>query len=139
MTSIYPKFFESSFQILKKIAPFFDKLGHRKNINGGRIKEKYPVYTDTPEKDAIGSESEARENKRRAWMIKRNMTDVEDEEKKKNIAKKKSENESPETSEDKEEYYCLVYMESYSSSKPGEQWLQCSECKFWAHEEVSPS
>jgi len=35
---------------------------------------------------------------------------------------------------DKEETFCLVCMETFSSSKPNEEWIQC---KLWIHEECA--
>ena len=34
----------------------------------------------------------------------------------------------------KQEWYCLVCMDSYSNSKSKEIWVQCFSCKNWAHE-----
>lgn len=35
--------------------------------------------------------------------------------------------------EDDDECYCLICCDSYSNSRPGEQWIQCTICKKWAH------
>ncbi|GAA6102345.1 uncharacterized protein LOC117534359 [Tachysurus ichikawai] len=33
---------------------------------------------------------------------------------------------------EKEDDFCIVCLESYS--RPGEMWLECCQCKAWAHE-----
>ncbi|KAF5299192.1 hypothetical protein FQA39_LY02365 [Lamprigera yunnana] len=42
-----------------------------------------------------------------------------------------------ESSSEEEEYYCLVCISQYSESKPGEKWIQCTNCKLWTHEECT--
>jgi len=32
-----------------------------------------------------------------------------------------------------EEVFCLVCIEPWGNSRPGEQWIRCQECKRWAH------
>ena len=32
---------------------------------------------------------------------------------------------------------CLVCVELYSNSRPGEKWVQCIQCKGLAHEECA--
>ncbi|KAF9407014.1 hypothetical protein HW555_012818, partial [Spodoptera exigua] len=34
---------------------------------------------------------------------------------------------------DDDDTICLECTESYSASKPGEEWVQCITCKLWAH------
>lgn len=36
-------------------------------------------------------------------------------------------------SEDEDETFCLECTEPYSSSILGEEWVQCTGCKLWAH------
>ena len=38
---------------------------------------------------------------------------------------------------DEEDTFCLMCMEPYSNSKPGEPWIQCRSCLMWAHEKCS--
>ena len=42
------------------------------------------------------------------------------------------------SSEEEDDYFCLVCFEPYSNSLPGEGWLQCSECRLWAPEACTP-
>ena len=39
--------------------------------------------------------------------------------------------------DDEEECFCLVCIEPYSNSLPGESWVQCYDCKGWAHDECT--
>ena len=36
-----------------------------------------------------------------------------------------------------DEWYCLVCADTYSNSKSREKWIQCYQCKGWAHEECA--
>ncbi|CAH1979532.1 unnamed protein product [Acanthoscelides obtectus] len=48
--------------------------------------------------------------------------------KKKNIKKRQLPSDTEE-----DDCFCLVCTESYSDSLPGEEWIQCSSCRAWAH------
>ena len=37
--------------------------------------------------------------------------------------------------DDEEDGMCLVCIELYFNSRPGEKWVLCIQCKGWAHEE----
>ncbi|GFS25268.1 tigger transposable element-derived protein 6-like protein [Elysia marginata] len=41
------------------------------------------------------------------------------------------------SSSDDEENICLVCAEHFDDSRSGENWVQCSGCKMWAHEDCS--
>ena len=75
------------------------------------------MLTDTPEKNEL----EAEQNK-----SKKN--------KEKNLKKVKRKIVEPDEDSEDDEYFCLVCAESYSGSKPGDDWIMCSSCKLWAHE-----
>ena len=38
---------------------------------------------------------------------------------------------------DPTEVCCLVCGELYSNSRPGEQWIKCSDCDGWSHYECT--
>ena len=55
--------------------------------------------------------------------------------KKKCVPKKKMKVESE--SEEENDALCLICLEPFSESKPGQDWVQCVSCKKWAHIECS--
>ena len=60
--------------------------------------------------------------------------------KKAKVDQKKKSTKLPDTSEDEsdEEWPCLVCCEAFGRSRPGEKWVQCVDCKQWAHEACTP-
>lgn len=38
-----------------------------------------------------------------------------------------------ESESEDEDSLCLMCLEPYSASKPGQQWIQCISCRKWAH------
>ncbi|KAG5888831.1 hypothetical protein JTB14_000104 [Gonioctena quinquepunctata] len=40
-------------------------------------------------------------------------------------------------SSDGEEFFCLLFLEPYNSSRPGENWVQCLGCELWSHEDCT--
>lgn len=117
------------------------KAPPRKMTNRGRKTRKTAIYTDTPEKEAI--EKEVAERLKRSKQVKKNLEDKENRKGKGKgkttkpmIMKMKQKDDASESSE--EECFCVVCMEPYSASRPNETWVQCTECKMWAHEECTP-
>ncbi|XP_060843181.1 uncharacterized protein LOC132923302 [Rhopalosiphum padi] len=74
------------------------------------------------------------EKKFKAKAVKRNIFESKQKQKVKTTKRKKAKmtKENNYTS-DEDETFCLVCMETFSSSKPNEQWIECSKCKFWTH------
>lgn len=98
------------------------KAGPRKTSNT-RKRRKATILTDTPEKNELEKEQE-KSKMRKTKKNKKKMT----------VKKKILKENSPLPSSEDEEYFCIICSESYSESKSGEQWIQCSSCKGWAHE-----
>lgn len=87
----------------------FSKAPPRKTLKGGTKIKKVKLYTDTPEKE----DGNWRERPQKTGLF-----------------SVKSQNE--ESSIDKpEEYFYLVYVESYSHIRSGENWVQRSGCRLW--------
>ncbi len=95
----------------------------------GREKCKSAILTDTPEKEAL--EREKAKVKRKPTKVKRKLTKNTLETSQQTKTEKKKHTEKDSDSE-KEEDFCIVCLESYS--RPSEVWLQCWQCKAWAHE-----
>ncbi len=94
-----------------------------------REKCKSAILTDTPEKEAL--EREKAKVKRKPTKVKRKLTKNTLETSQQTKTEKKKHTEKDSDSE-KEEDFCIVCLESYS--RPSEVWLQCWQCKAWAHE-----
>lgn len=60
--------------------------------------------------------------------------------KNKQVKKKILVDKNEDSSRSEEECFCLVCCESFLDSIPGEGWMQCYNCKGWAHDmRVNPS
>lgn len=42
------------------------------------------------------------------------------------------------SSDEAEEWPCLVCGEPFRNSRAGEKWIECTVCRLWAHEECTP-
>ncbi|XP_023240420.1 uncharacterized protein LOC111638880 [Centruroides sculpturatus] len=119
-----------------------------------RCRRKSAILTDTPEKQALAEEQskkrkvsidneEVRKNKGKGRVKRNQGNKIKGNDKRtlKGKGKRKSikrqvvqmSSESSENEEDSLEYYCLVCCDRYSNSRSGEEWIQCQECKNWAH------
>ncbi|CAH1995144.1 unnamed protein product [Acanthoscelides obtectus] len=128
------------------------KAGPRKQQTR-RKKRSCAILTDTPEKDALASQQRKRKSKtsmkiekskkravKKAILISSSESDGEShsdkkihrklgrKNKKTNIKKRQLPSDTEE-----DDCFCLVCTESYSDSLPGEEWIQCSSCRAWAH------
>ncbi|KAK9696092.1 hypothetical protein QE152_g32139 [Popillia japonica] len=139
----------SSDTLLKDLRPL-PKSGDRKtNTKRGRKRRSTAILTDTPIKTALEEEQKAaqeekaavadRKQKRVTTKSASTSTKTTVDRAKKDLFKPKMTNKKrpPELSSDEEsdqETFCLVCMEPYSTSRPGENWVRCVKCHFWAHE-----
>ena len=99
----------------------FPKADPRQNTRKGRKKRKSAILTDTPEKLAIEEEFKNRKAKQVRKNFNRKTSSV------------KVQKRTEETSSEDEDSYCLVCLELFRDSRPKEKWIQCWECKGWAH------
>ncbi|CAH1966294.1 unnamed protein product [Acanthoscelides obtectus] len=112
---------------------------------------KSAILTDTPEKNALAEEkarrvkskTKTKGNKIEKRIGKTNSNSIDKQNckvigksvsGKKNVKRKilQDDHES-DSEEDSLEWYCLICCDSFSNSKPGEQWIECVKCKNWAH------
>lgn len=128
----------------------FPKAGPRKQQKTRGKKRCCAILTDTPEKDQLAAEQSKRKSKCSKEIMKSKKQAVKkailksssesDEETKlvkkiKNLQKRRKVQTrvTPSSDTEEEEYFCLVCVEAYSDSLPGEKWLQCTDCRKWAH------
>jgi len=100
----------------------FPKAGARQTKYGnGQKKRKSTILTDTPEKDKIEDEHNAREDKKnKVKPIK--------------VCKKLKFDKQVFRDDSDDETFCLMCNGPYSQSRASEKdWIQCLECKLWAH------
>lgn len=110
------------------------KAGPRKQSHRGRKKRHTAILTDTPEKLAIEQEWQKKTVKSRKMPVKGSGPSGSKMHgpKRKLIEVIGSSSES-----DEEDCFCLVCMDKYTNSKPGEEWVKCSRCNLWAHFECT--
>ncbi|XP_039751300.1 uncharacterized protein LOC120627373 [Pararge aegeria] len=112
------------------------KAPPRKGNPTNRRKVKSAILTDTPVKDELAAIEAARAAKRK--VKKPNFKETKTKKisklgtKKMKVFKKQRGNEDSE--EEQEESFCLCCFEPYSNSRAKEKWVQCLDCKNWAHE-----
>jgi hypothetical protein len=108
----------------------FPKAGPRKQTYAGRRKRKTAVLTDTPVKRAL---EEEKKGKKAKGTKRRLMSSASS----KQTCKKRTDTAHKDDTDEEQEWFCLVCTEPYSNSRPGENWVQCTECKGWAHTECT--
>ncbi|KAL1501920.1 hypothetical protein ABEB36_007152 [Hypothenemus hampei] len=113
-------------------------------------KRQTAILTDSPVQKALKEEKEKSKEKKLPHKRKRIEKKI-----KKNCRIKKSrgirsnhespvastsravEDSSDSESEDKTDCECLICDESYCNSVSGEKWVQCTNCRRWAHEKCA--
>ena len=107
------------------------KAKARKQASARSRKRKSAVLTDTPEKRALEEEQKRRKKTKKTDSKTEKQTKKKQQAKKKRTAKKKLKYSSE--SDDSDDVFCLVCVESYGNSRPREKWIRCQECQRWAH------
>lgn len=121
------------------------KAPPRKNqTSKGRRKRKSAILTDTPVKKALEEEQQGRQKKKSS---KAKSSSRGQGPKAKNLGKSKGAMKSkarksldygsPPSSEEEEDDVCIICLSPWSASKKGEEWIQCTQCKNWAHVECA--
>lgn len=111
------------------------KTPPRKGNQTNRRKVKFAILTGIPVKDELATIEAARTAKKK--VKKPNFEETKTRKrsqpgtrtKKMKVVKKLKGNEDSE-----EESFCICCFEPYSNSRAKEKWVQCLECKNWAHE-----
>lgn len=142
----------------ESVRPFPKAVPRLTTNNRGRKRRKTAILTDTPEKRALEDEERIRNEKNRNKIekasgsnqsmksnvkkrpeVRKLVNDSSDEESlmkkiknksRKRVYKKVADSES--SSED-DNTACLVCDELYDENNVTEDWLQCTQCKRWAH------
>lgn len=118
----------------------YPKAGLRKKVNQQRKKRKTAILTDTPVKEALEAERQAQGKKslfkKKCKATKSKIPKKQSTGKKKRAGTKRKTPDDSSSEED--ESLCLVCVEPFGNSRPGETWVQCIICKGWAHEKYTP-
>ena len=100
--------------------------------------------TDTPVKKALEDEQQGRQKKKysKAKSSSRGQgTKAKKLGKREGAVKSKARKSldygSPPSSSEEEDDVCIVCLSHWSASKNGEEWIQCTQCKNWAHVECA--
>nr|CAD7405269.1 unnamed protein product [Timema poppensis] len=116
-----------------------EKAGPRKETVRGRKKRKSAILTDTPIKMALFEEQEItkrkKEHRLNAKKSTKKLFPSSDVKKRKCRPKDTSPIESENEDED---CLCIHCLDPYSNSKRGEDWVKCTKCERWAHEDCIP-
>ncbi|XP_077060445.1 uncharacterized protein LOC143712127 isoform X1 [Siphateles boraxobius] len=102
----------------------FPKAGPRKDTKRGGKRRSTAILTDSPVRAALEEEQQKRIQKKPPAPKKRLLTP--------HTQNTAPTNTAPTDSSDKDEE-CLVCKETFSSSLPGEVWVQCLFCQLWSH------
>ena len=116
----------------------FPKARPRKATNKGRKKRKTTILTDTPEKLLLEKEQSTKTTTKHAKQPRARKQIIKPKPTKPCSKKRKPKERLKECSSDEEDVFCLVCVEPYSNSKPGEEWIQCVVCNRWSHKACAP-
>jgi hypothetical protein len=130
----------------------FPKACNRKTVRpaSAQRKGRTRILTDTPEKNELMAKSKGKKPLQKSRVkadpqqpkgpVKRKLQLPGEQQKRVSLKssrtksnKKKKVDTSDDDSEEDDEWPCLVCCEPYTKSKRGEKWIQCTDCKRWAH------
>jgi hypothetical protein len=120
-------------QILKPLP----KAPPRKTQRTDKRKCKSAILTDTPEKTYL--EEKKKEQIAKKKKISKRVLSEKKEQKKGSKGKSKKAVIDDDDKDENEEVFCLVCVSPYAASTSREVWVQCQDCKFWAHEACTPA
>ena len=102
-----------------------------------RKTESAEVLTSSPYK-AMLLEKKAKRDSLKKRPIKKRRKVSYGKKKTKKSNKKRRQRDNTGSSDEDEDWPCLICCEPYSRTRPGDIWVQCQVCHLWAHEECSP-
>ncbi|XP_049937955.1 uncharacterized protein LOC126412150 [Schistocerca serialis cubense] len=126
----------------------FEKAEPRKSMEAGKRKRVSAIVTDTPVKKVLEEEQKGAKEKK-AKALERKLKSLFQKESRNNgrmkltkstaigLKRKKKPMEDDDDEDDDEEdedSLCLRCLKPFSNSQPGAQWIQCTNCKCWAHQ-----
>lgn len=111
------------------------KAPPRQQTVTNRRTRKSAVLTDTPEKNALAEEQakKKKKNKETTTISHKGKGKGKGKAKVQKNAIRRVLQESDSDSDQEVEWYCIICCDSYSNSRPREQWIECVICKNWAH------
>ena len=127
----------SAFVVSPKVLMPPPQEENRNNIRPNRKKGKTAILTSSPYKEEL--ETDLAQKKNKAPQKRKLVSKVIFSKKKEEQAKKQHRVQGSSSSEEEEDLNeaCIFCNELYAQSKSKEGWIQCSECRKWAHEACS--
>ena len=123
----------------EKVRPFPKAQQRKKTTRGGRKRKKTLILTDTPVKRALIEENIKASQKNKGKKRKRKSSTDKPLKHKEPEIRLSSLSESEDSESEDDLNICLICCDNYKNSRPGEQWIQCISCGYWAHEECTPN
>ncbi|KAL8605212.1 hypothetical protein ACOMHN_031153 [Nucella lapillus] len=139
-------------EIINDLSPIPKMQPKRKSA--GRKREVAEVLTSSPYKAKLverQAKKKATEEKKKATEEKKKVAETNKKEAesrnkpkagnsktKARKGKKRRQESDEESSDENEEWPCLVCGELFCNSRSRETWVQCQICLLWAHEECTP-
>ena len=130
-STVSPQFNPTDVRPMPKAAP-------RKGNQKGKKKRRLEILTTTPVREKLAEEEAKKVNgkaKKKLFDRKKDNSKQDAKLRKKPGRRFRKKRTSVMSSSDEEdECFCVVCMDTYNNSKLGEKWVKCSYCKHWAHE-----
>jgi hypothetical protein len=105
--------------------------GRLSRISGGWLS-----HVTTPENTYL--EEKKKEQLAKKKKVSKHVLSEKKEQKKGSKGKSKKAVIDDDDKDENEEVFCLVCVSPYAASTSREVWVQCLDCKFWAHEAYTP-
>ena len=114
------------------------KAGSRKGTKKKSGKRQSEILTETPVREKLAEEEARKKNGEAKKLLiypkKDSSKPAKAKPKKMPGRKPRKKTTSTLSSSDEDDWFCIVCMDTYNNSKPGEKWTKCSYCEHWAHE-----